>query len=170
MKSNYKNALIAGKRFNLFYGGLSKKYIKKQIKNIFKKQRTTHSKNNITLDILKFFESRLDAVIYRAHFSESMRNARQLIKHKHVFVNNKIETNYSRILKDGDFIEINPESYKLMKKIFTYNVFWPAPPKHIHVNYKTMQILFGNIKESRFVHDFHFWLNLYLVIQHYHRH
>ena len=48
---------------------------------------------------IELFEQRLDVIIYRSHFVASITEARQLILHKNVKVNNKIVTKNSYILK-----------------------------------------------------------------------
>jgi ribosomal protein S4 len=171
LKKFFKKCLHTSKRFSLFYGGLNKRYVKTKIKLVLnKKKRDSSADKNINLNILKFFESRLDSVIYRSHFSLSMRNARQIIAHGHVYVNKRINTNYSYTLKNGDLIEIKPESYKLIKKNLRRIIFWPIPPKYLHINYLTIQIIFGKIENSYLMHSFPFWLDIYTVAHHYYRH
>lgn len=109
-QSRTKNNLRVLKMFKLFYGGISKNYMKKQIKVILKKK---HQK--ISLLFLELFERRLDTILYRSKFGLSMRNARQLILHGKIFVNkNPIKIN-SHILSFGDIITINPKDFKLIK-------------------------------------------------------
>ena len=106
-QKNFRNSLHKRKIFSLFYGGLKQKYFKKHFNIINKAKRHKLSKfNNFRHNLLKFFESRLDIVLYRAKFSLSVRSARQLIKHGHVMVNKSVVRTHSYILKTDDLIEI----------------------------------------------------------------
>ena len=116
--------------------------------------------------ILKFFESRLDVVLYRAKFSLSVRGASQLILHGHVLVNGKVVQNKSYTLKANDRIEIshNVKSRGLIKKNLDRSNFWPVPPKHLLINYKTLQILFLYENDSNLLPVFNHYLHLDSVI------
>jgi ribosomal protein S4 len=157
------------KLFSLFYGGLKKKYLKKSI------LRATTTKNHINsnltdfrYNVLKFFESRLDTVIYRTSFSLSIKEASQLILHNHVLVNGKPVKSKSYILKPNDLIEIahSVKSRALVKKSLDKSNFWPVPPKHLLVNYQTLQILFVYSKDSNLMPVFNHYLSLNSVIGH----
>ena len=112
--------------------------------------------------LLGFFESRLDTLLYRAKFSLSIKNARQLIKHGHVLVNNSIVRTPSYILKTDDLIEIahNIKTRKLVKTYINQSNFWPIPPKHIAVNYNTLQIIFLHEKNNNFLPHLTYHVNL----------
>ena len=64
---------------------------------------------------IELFESRLDSVLRQAKFCSTIKDAKQLIGHKHVKVNKKIVRSCSYILKQGDLIEINSKSRKICK-------------------------------------------------------
>lgn len=98
------------KRLNLLYGGLTKKLVKTSIK---KTLNTKYKKINSVF--LKLFESRLDIVLHRAKFSQSVREARQLILHGKIFVNGKLIKIKSYKLKTGDLINVEYKSFKLIK-------------------------------------------------------
>lgn len=161
----FRNNLYQRKLFSLFYGGLKKRYLKKSILQAIK----SHIKSNLTdfrYNALTFFESRLDTVIYRTSFSLSIKEASQLILHGHVLVNGEPVKTKSYILKTNDLIEIaqNSKSRLLVRKSLDKSNFWPIPPKHLLVNYKTLQILFVHSKDSNFMPVFNHYLNLNSVI------
>ena len=152
-KKKFKNDLITKKTFSYFYGELNRKYLKKQMTSIYKAKPMKNPRNLC----IEMFESRLDSVLKRAKFCSTIKDARQLITHKHVKVNKKIETNYSCVLKQGDLIQINFKSRKIVKTKLNnilkehYNkVLWPFVPGYLVVNYRTLNILFGNIKNFNF--------------------
>jgi small subunit ribosomal protein S4 len=64
-------------------------------------------------NLVKILESRLDNVVYRLGFAGSRKQARQLIRHRHVLVNNKLVDIPSYNLSAGDVIKIKDKSKKL---------------------------------------------------------
>ncbi len=60
-----------------------------------------------------FLESRLDNVVYRLGFASSRKQARQLIKHRHIIVNDSLVDIPSYILAAGDVVKIKDHSKKL---------------------------------------------------------
>lgn len=192
-KKKFRNDLIAKKTFNYFYGNLMKKYLKKRMKTIYNSKESY----NYKLVCLKFFESRLDLVLSRSKFCFSVKNAKHLISHKHITVNNRIEKNKSYILNVGDVVRVKPSSSRLVRpnliKIIQENIeiknnvsslplknlekitnlfnsLWPIPPKYLVINYKTLEIIFGNIKNFNFSIYFPFKLNIHSIIVNYYRH
>lgn len=156
---NFRNTLNAFKKLSYFYGNLSKKMIKKQLnfssKNFF---------SDLNVPFIELIEKRLDIVLYRAKFVFSIRGARQLISHKKILVNNKIITNKSYLLKKGDLISINNNSTYLIRKNIRHINIWPIPPKYLYINYKTMEIIVGNLKDINFSNLFNFHLNLEKIL------
>jgi ribosomal protein S4 len=166
-QKKFRNNLYGIKTFSLFYGGLQKKYLKNKILKAINTKYYTHSDLvDFRHTTLRFFESRLDTVLYRANFSLSIREASQLILHGHVLVNGVVTKTKSYILNTNDLIEIayNMKSRGLVKKSLDRSNFWPVPPKHLFVNYKTLQILFLCSKESNLMPIFNHYLNLDSII------
>jgi ribosomal protein S4 len=164
-KNRYKNTLQAYKIFNLFYGSLSKKVLKDKI--FFLKKKYI---NNINIKFIELFEKRLDVTLFRAKFSHSIRSAQQLIVHGKVLVNNKIVKSKSYVLKTGDLITINSGLKKLIEINIGQSNTWPLPPKHLIINYKTMQIIFGNIKYTNLSNLSQIYFNLEKVLINFSRH
>lgn len=166
-KKRFKNNLIKIQLFSLFYGGLKKKYLKTHINKIKNKSFQKLSfKNQKQHNILKFFESRLDTILYRSKFSLSIKSARQFILHGHVFVNNHIVKTSSYVVKNNDLIEIskNKKSRTLVKKSIDRSNFWPIPPRYLQINFKTFQIIVQFAENPSFIPMFPFYLNLNSVI------
>lgn len=136
-RRRYSNVLLNKQRVSLFYGGIKRKKFK-VYKNFLKKERKYLSNNNKT--ILSIFEKRLDVILYRAHFTKTVRAAKQLILHKHIKVNRKTITTDSYLLKKGDIISVNEKMQKLVIKNIYSSHIWPIPQKHLHINYKTLEI------------------------------
>lgn len=166
-QKKFRNNLYQRKLFSLFYGGLKKKYLKKSIlRAINIKNYTNFHLVDFRYNALKFFESRLDTVIYRTSFSLSIKEASQLILHGHLLVNGKSVKSKSYILKTNDLIEVahNLKSRALVKKSLNKSNFWPIPPKHLLVNYQTLQVLFVYSEDSNLMPVFNHYLNLNSVI------
>jgi len=135
----FKYNLQNKQRLSLYYGKLRKGYLKKLVKGTLKEFKSSNVLP--TTLFIKKLETRLDTALYRTHFSYSFSNARQLISHKKVYVNNKIVQHNSYLLKKGDLITLDKSSYEFVTANISKSKFWPIPPKHFYVNYKTLQIL-----------------------------
>lgn len=173
-KKRFRNGLNWGNRFKLFYGGLSKKELKKYIKCFLAKKKKKNTHTNLLF--LKFFESRLDTVLVRAKFSKSLRDARQLITHEKILVNNKLVKSPSYQLITGDLISIRNNQQHIIEENLKYCIrdwikykanLWPLPPKHLIINYNTKEIFFENIDSINLATNFSFNLNLEKVILNY---
>lgn len=164
-KKRYKNTLQETKKIRLLYGGLAKNYIKKLIKITLKKKY-----RKINPLFLELFESRLDVVLYRAKFSTSVRNATQLIVHGKILVNNKLIKTKSYLLKPSDLIAVDPKHFISVETNIQMANIWPIPPKHLTINYKTLQIIFGTFKNTNISLNFSYHLNLEKILTGYYQH
>ena len=82
-----------------------------QFRNYFEK---ANKQKGITGDnLVKVLERRLDNVVYRLGFASSRKQARQIIKHRHISVNDHLVDIPSYSLTAGDIIKINDKSKKL---------------------------------------------------------
>jgi small subunit ribosomal protein S4 len=169
-KKRFRNSLNASKKFRLLYGGLTRKYLKKQIKYLLKKNITKKNLKNWNLLFIKQFENRLDNILYKSKFSISLRNARQLIVHGKVFVNNSAIKIPSYTVKQGDLISIDPKYYFLIEKNLKSVQIWTIPPKHLTINYKTLEIVVGNMDHINAASDLPFHLNLERIVLNYYQH
>ena len=154
----FRQNLYDRKTFVFFYGGLKKNYLKKNLRNIISSYKTKRS----NYYILKIFESRLDTVLHRVGFCYSIQNARQLILHGGVLVNGKVVKSKSFLLDSNDLISISSNSKfrRLVQSNLLRSNFWPVPPKHIVVNYKTLQLVFDFPKSSTYLPVFNHYLNV----------
>jgi small subunit ribosomal protein S4 len=160
-KGSYRNIVQTYKKFKLLYGNFNKK----KLKNFIKKILQTKNKNgNLKLNFLNLFEKRLDTVLYKSKFSISIRTARQLISHGKIFVNYKQINSQSYFLKSGDLITVNPKFTFLIERNIANSNIWPIPPKHLIINYKTFQIIFGNLNNENMSSQFNFNLNLEKIL------
>lgn len=113
LKTDYKNCLIEKQKLRFNYGITEKQLYKYY--NVAKKSR--HSTGIILIELL---ESRLDTVIFRLGYAQTILSARQLINHKHILVNNKIISIPSFICKPNDKFSIVVK--EKLKKIITNSI------------------------------------------------
>ena len=117
---------------------------------------------------LHFFESRLDTVLYRAKFAPTVRSARQLILHGKVYVNQIQVKSKAYNLKKGDIVSLSLDCLNLYENYIIESIKWPIPPKHLLINYKTLQILFiENLKSTNIASEFLFNLRLQKILVNY---
>ena len=82
--------------------------LERQFSNYFVKAAKM---SGITGDnLLQFLERRLDNTLYRLGFATTRMQARQFVNHGHFMVNGKKVDIPSYLLKEGDIIEVRPQS------------------------------------------------------------
>jgi small subunit ribosomal protein S4 len=85
--------------------------LERQFRNLFEK--ASRKKGVTGENLLKLLEARLDNTIYRLGFAASRRQARQLVIHKHVIVNDQVVNVPSFTLKPGDKVGLRESSKTL---------------------------------------------------------
>jgi len=104
--SDYGVQLMEKQKAKYTYGMLER-----QFKKLFLKAA---SKRGVTGDnLMKFIESRLDNVVYRLGIAPTRAAARQLVNHRHITVNGKINNIPSTLLVPGDIIAVRERSKSL---------------------------------------------------------
>jgi len=82
-----------------------------QFRNYFEK---ANKQKGITGEnLVKILERRLDNVVYRLGFAASRSQARQLIKHRHFTVNDRLVDIPSYLISQGDSVKLREKSKKL---------------------------------------------------------
>lgn len=165
---NYKQNVLTKKRFNLFFGNLGKKYLKNKVNESYKKSNQIKNIINSTNYFNNILEKRLDIILLKSHFVLSIRNARQLISHNQVLVNNIIVNDSSFLLKKGDLITFSKKSHKLLKYYLTIGEVWPLSPQYLQISYKLFSIRV--IEDNKSFNNFSnnsIWLNLNDVMKFY---
>jgi len=82
-----------------------------QFRNLF--QRAAHEPGITGENLIVALESRLDNIVFRMGFSASRRQARQLVRHRHVAVNGRTVDIPSYRVKPGDEVAITAASRDL---------------------------------------------------------
>lgn len=106
--------------FKKFYGNISEKQLKKYV------TRSKATKDPMST-FIQLVESRLDVILYRMFFADTLFSARQLINHGHITVNSSIVTKPSYIVKMGDIITPTLGLGKFQPLSATINSSKPVP-------------------------------------------
>ena len=104
-KSEYSLQLTEKQKIKGYYG-----IMERQLRNYFEKAQ---KKQGRTGDVLfSMLECRLDNLVYRMGFANSIRLARQMVSHGHIRVNGRKVDIASCQVKPGDVISLKEESRK----------------------------------------------------------
>ena len=106
--SEYGLQLREKQKAKFIYGVLEKPFL-----NYFKKADQMSGMTGENL--MRILESRLDNVVFRMGFARTRKEARQIVRHKHVTVNGKAVDIPSYQVKVGDVIEVK-EKYKTIQR------------------------------------------------------
>ncbi|HIG47690.1 MAG TPA: 30S ribosomal protein S4 [candidate division Zixibacteria bacterium] len=83
----------------------------RQFRSYFTKAART--KGNTGERLLQLLETRLDNVVYRLGFAPSRKAARQLVRHRHILVNNRLVNVPSYFVQSGEVIQVKENSRQL---------------------------------------------------------
>jgi len=97
------------KKLSFFYGHLSQK----TLTGLFR--QATQSKGFFSKNLLCLLEHRLDVVVFRSGFAQTLAEARQRITHKKVFVNGKPLTFPTYQMVPGDILSMAPTTKTKIK-------------------------------------------------------
>lgn len=104
--STYSMQLAEKQKAKYLYG-----ILEKQFYNTFYK--ASRKEGAAGENLLKMLESRLDNVVYRLGIGKTRREARQLVSHKHIIVNDNVVNIPSYFLKSGDVVGVRERSISL---------------------------------------------------------
>lgn len=105
-QSEYGMQLREKQKLRRMYG-----LLERQFHNYFVK---AEKEKGITGEnLLKLLERRFDNVVFRLGFAPSRRGARQLVRHRHFMINDRIVDVPSYLLRPGDVIRVREKSKKL---------------------------------------------------------
>lgn len=105
-RSEYGLQLREKQKIRRIYGVLEA-----QFRNYYEK---ANQETGITGEnLLSMLERRLDNVVYRIGFASSLKAARQLVRHRHFMVNDRIVDIPSFLVNPGDVIRVKDSSRKL---------------------------------------------------------
>ena len=144
LKNYFQTTLSNRNKFKLIFGF----YRTASLQKLQRQQLSKHIsarrlvKENEFCSIL---ERRLDVILFRLGFVSSLYEAKHLISHRKVRINNLPNACFSKLLEKGDIISFVPEVEDRLKKQiinqsknrrFFFNTFM-----NLEVNYKTLKII-----------------------------
>ena len=99
--TSFSRILDIKQSFKFFYSNVQENLFKSYIRSSMRSPSKTVDK------LVSIMESRLDSIIFRSCFVTSFHEARQLINHRFVTVNNSYVTNPKKKIKKGDIVKLN---------------------------------------------------------------
>ena len=75
--------------------------------------KAARTKGNTGERLLQLLETRLDNIVYRLGLAPSRKAARQLVRHRHILVNDRIVNIPSYIVRTGEVIQVKEKSRQL---------------------------------------------------------
>jgi small subunit ribosomal protein S4 len=141
LKKTFSSNLKSKKLLRAYYGNMSEK----RYKTLYKKATNQRKSNPINTPTIILFinllERRLDMVVFRMYFGESIFSAKQLIQHGKIFVNGNKVTTKSFQVQNGDLIEIDKSIHStIIKNIENANYFFI--PRYLECNFKLYKGIF----------------------------
>lgn len=101
--SDYGLQLREKQKIRRYYGVLEK-----QFRNYYKKAASL--KGSTSENLMVLLESRLDNVVYRMGFASTRAEARQLVSHKAILVNDQVVNIASFLVKPGDVVAVRQKA------------------------------------------------------------
>lgn len=153
--NNYINKL----KLKKFYGNINQKQFKKMLK------KKSLSSNVLSKSFFYCLESRLDVILYRSNFVDSIFVARQIINHKKVLINGRVVNKPGYRLSLNDMIIVTDPilSYNKIKSKLRKNSIICNYPSYLEVNYKLASIILIQLPEKEEV-PFSFFINKNSII------
>lgn len=105
-QSEYAIQLTEKQKAKYTYG-----ILERQFEKTFKRALSKHGVTGEVL--LQLLEARLDNTVYRMGFANTRSQARQIVLHKHITVNDKVVNIPSYSLKPGDVVAVREKSKSL---------------------------------------------------------
>ncbi len=134
--SDYALQLRAKQRIRRIYGVLEK-----QFRNYYKSADL--KKGATGTNLLNLLEARLDNVVYRMGYAATRAEARQLVSHKSIVVNDQITNIASFQVKAGDEVKIREKAKKQQRIVDALSVTEQYGfPSWVEVNSKAMSGVF----------------------------
>ncbi len=139
--SDYALQLRAKQRIRRIYGVLEK-----QFRNYYK--AADQQKGATGQNLLNMLESRLDNVVYRMGYASTRAEARQLVSHKAIVVNDNIANIPSYQVQTGDVVKVREKAKKQQRIIDSLTVTEQYGfPVWVEVNSKEMSGVFKSLPD-----------------------
>ena len=124
--SEFHIRLLEKQKLRAMYG-VQEKQFRKYFATASRKKGVTGE------ELIQSLETRLDSVVLRLGFGQSMRQARQLVSHGHVLVDGKRLDVPSAQVKPGQTVELTPKGRNLIAVREALEIT-PEPPVYLYRN------------------------------------
>lgn len=104
-------------------------------------------------NLLRLLETRLDNVVYRAGFALSRRQARQLVRHRHVEVNGRVVDIPSYRVRPGDVIRAREKSRSLLPVAEAVQAGFSRPARWLQVDVDAHTVVVADLPSRSDVTD-----------------
>lgn len=116
-------------------------------------------------ELLRLLERRLDNVVYRLKLASSRKQARQLVNHRHIWVNGRVVDLPSYIVRVGDEIQVKESrQQKPYFKTIKENARTPAADYWLALDTQTLK---GKVLRLPTVEEMESTFNPHLVVEYY---
>ena len=170
LKKYFREYLVNLRKAKLIFGlyrtSLLQKYQRHRLIDI---SSSRHFSKEI--EFCSLLERRLDIILLRTGFVSSLYEAKHIISHKKVRVNNTVSACFSRILKKGDIISFDPSiedhlREQILKQSKTRPFFFTTFI-NLEINFKTLKIilLLNKIDLDKQIHHYSHALNWKTLIK-----
>ncbi|MBW8382163.1 MAG: 30S ribosomal protein S4 [Youngiibacter sp.] len=122
--SEYGVQLLEKQRLRAYYNVLEKQFVRYV-------EKAMKSKEQPGPALLILLEKRLDNMVYRMGFANSIRQARQMVNHGHFLINGKKIDIPSYGLTVGDVVELREKSRKTQLFVDNFNTITASPLGYI---------------------------------------
>jgi len=118
-------------------------------------------------ELLRLLERRLDNVVYRLGWASSRAQARQLVSHGHFLVNGRKVWTPSRLVREGDVIELSEKGKGLdLVKQNMQSSRRQTPPEWLELNEKSQKAVVKRLPEKEELSQ---EIDISLIIEYYSR-
>lgn len=123
-------------------------------------------RGNTAEDLIGLLNSRLDAVVFRASFANTIFAASQLVNHGHVLVNGKKVDIRSYCLKPGDIVSLSVRACQFPFVARAIEDKERNIPPHLQVDHAKHQVIFSDLP-SLVEAQYESAVQPHLVVEHY---
>ena len=134
--SDFGLQLRAKQKLKGYYGDLTEK----QFRRIYAEAERV--KGDTGENLIGLLERRLDAVVYRAKFVQTIFAARQFVNHGHVTVNGQRVNIPSYRVKEGDVVEVRDKSKQMAVLLEAVQSAERDVPDYVEADYSKMTVRF----------------------------
>lgn len=155
LEHTFSNSLNNRRRIKLLYN-FNQSYKLRNFVQQIEKKNTDNKRFSKTNGLMNLIERRLDIVLFRANFASTLSQARQLISHRQIFVNEVAVTSSFFLLKKGDIVSVSPKMKKKIKSNIKQAIqktdLVPLHSNLFEVNFNIQKIIIvsENLKTNEF--------------------